>query len=340
MFTTKKLKLINKFIVADAIKNMDFATKSEISKITGLSVAACGYILNELVHEKEVNECDLHESTGGRRAKKYIYNNDCYHFLSLFVSIDENGIKIVYCISNALGDSIFREEKIITCISIVFLIDYISEIIERFEKIKAIGIGFPGVIVNGVIQTCDIIEFNNFSVEKILSEKFGMPVFSGNDMNYIVLGFSNNLMDNVLYPISYLFLPKRHKPGCGLCINGFVVEGFSNFAGELSNISFYDQQQMIVAVNADDKKFIIDMIVNLINAIVVVINPGVIALSGELICEEWINEIHKKCGNKIPLQHVPKLNYREDTTTDYLVGIKKSVLEKVNQLKQMDRFKF
>ncbi|MFJ1227678.1 ROK family protein, partial [Yersinia enterocolitica] len=70
--TTRQMKKKNIMLVTGTLKSLVSATKSDISAQTGLSLATCGTILNELCAEGEVIEESLDESRGGRPAKRYI----------------------------------------------------------------------------------------------------------------------------------------------------------------------------------------------------------------------------------------------------------------------------
>lgn len=59
-----------------AIKQIGVLTVSTISGVTGLSVAICSNILNELVSRGEVIETELEASRGGRPGRQFKFNEN------------------------------------------------------------------------------------------------------------------------------------------------------------------------------------------------------------------------------------------------------------------------
>lgn len=56
------------------------------------------------------------------------------------------------------------------------------------KKIKAISVGVPGVVNDGVIEWCGHLPWKQFKLKKALEERFKKPVFIENDANLAGLG--------------------------------------------------------------------------------------------------------------------------------------------------------
>lgn len=62
-----RVKRINQELIKEALKAMKQGTKAAVASVTGLSIATCGNILNELVETGEVIETELEASSGDAR---------------------------------------------------------------------------------------------------------------------------------------------------------------------------------------------------------------------------------------------------------------------------------
>ena len=71
-----KVKEINVEMIKSALKQFGEATKAQVAEATGVSVATCGKILNELCGSKEVIATTQTSAGYGRPATCYAYNGD------------------------------------------------------------------------------------------------------------------------------------------------------------------------------------------------------------------------------------------------------------------------
>lgn len=69
--TATRVKQVNIELVKTDLKALRFETELTVANATGLSVATCGNILNELLKRGEVIKSDL-EQSGIRSAQRYV----------------------------------------------------------------------------------------------------------------------------------------------------------------------------------------------------------------------------------------------------------------------------
>ena len=131
-------------------------------------------------------------------------------------------------------EAVWRSEGDFTAPAETFY-QLIQRILTEFPNIKAAGIGLPGVIVKGTVATCDISVFAGVPVEQQMRERFGIYVQADNDMNYTAYGFYRSSCMDVTAPVAYIFKPEVPCLGCGMVINGQVLQGASQFAGDVSS---------------------------------------------------------------------------------------------------------
>lgn len=187
--TTRQMKQKNVMLVTSTLKSLMSATKSDIASHTGLSLATCGTILNELCAKHEIIEESLDESRGGRPAKRYKYNSNYFSVLSIYVEgTDDSGVISSRLIS-ADNKTIEEYDEGYCDFTHEMLLSYIQKVIDKNNNIKAIGLGLPGVIVEGSVLSCDITHLEGLAITDMLSVKFGIFVQVGNDINYTAYGF-------------------------------------------------------------------------------------------------------------------------------------------------------
>ncbi|WP_208950782.1 ROK family protein [Rahnella sp. ChDrAdgB13] len=318
--TTREMKINNVVLVTQALKSLGSATKAEVAAQTGLSIATCGAVLNELRLTREVLALELEESRGGRPAQRYAYNPDYFSVLSLYAQGSDAAAQIIWSVNSATGASLAQGEVRFVPLSLETFYQQIAGLLADYPNIKALGIGLPGVVVKGRVATCDISAFAGVDIEQQLREKFGIYVQADNDMNYTAYGFYRSSCAVKTAPVAYIFKPDVPCLGCGMVINGQVLQGASQFAGEVSNLPFKDLDKLPVA----------EEMAKVIVSLSAIINPATIALSGPKISDALIPELTQRCQEHIPAQHMPALIYRPSMRQDYLQGITELTLNNYN----------
>ena len=76
---TVEVKQLNKEKIIEAVQSRESCTKAEIARETGLSVATCGTILNEMSESGELVRMDQEDAVIGRPATLFAYNRDYRH---------------------------------------------------------------------------------------------------------------------------------------------------------------------------------------------------------------------------------------------------------------------
>ncbi|MCS3424392.1 hypothetical protein M2403_003015 [Rahnella sp. BIGb0603] len=318
--TTREMKINNVVLVTQALKSLGSATKAEVAAQTGLSIATCGAVLNELRLTREVLALELEESRGGRPAQRYAYNPDYFSVLSLYAQGSDAAAQIIWSVNSATGASLAQGEVRFLPLSLETFYQQIAGLLADYPNIKALGIGLPGVVVKGRVATCDISAFAGVDIEQELREKFGIYVQADNDMNYTAYGFYRSSCAGETAPVAYIFKPDVPCLGCGMVINGQVLQGASQFAGEVSNLPYKDLDKLPVA----------EEMAKVIVSLSAIINPATIALSGPKISDALIPELTQRCQEHIPAQHMPALIYRPSMRQDYLQGITELTLNNYN----------
>jgi len=328
-----RVKKINQELIKEALKTMKCGTKSMIASATGLSVATCGNILNEFLETGEVIKTELDESSGGRPARRYEYNANYSYIACLFASSEGGVHKLTFVVANLIGSKIDEGCREVNAADAEAIHDLVDELIAQYSEIRALGIGIPGFVHQGIINVCDIAELLQVPLEAQLKEKYDIEVTIDNDMNLTAYGFSKNFYtnghqqeDQSLVVITF---PKNNFPGAGVMIGGYIHRGATQFAGEVSFLPYgISREEQIRRLHQPDT--FVPLASQTVASMIAIINPQIIALTGDLIQVEHIAGIYEHCLQIIPKEHMPEIIVLEQSIEMYLNGLIAVTLESLS----------
>ncbi|GMA98002.1 ROK family protein [Pelosinus sp. IPA-1] len=324
-----RVKQVNVELVKTALKALTIGTKLTIANATGLSVATCGNILNELSERGEAIEADLEQSNGGRPARRFMYNANYSYIACIYVSNDGGVYKTTHVVTNLTGEIIEKNAAGVEIINFEVIDNLIEKLIYNYENIKAIGIGIPGIIHRGIIGAVDIEELADLPLATRLKDKYNLKVIVENDVNLIAYGFYKKQNYDDDKTIAVVNFPKDNGSGAGIIVEGHIIRGNTNFAGEVSYLPFdKSREEQIKQTNSAVVCF--PLMAKTIGSIIAVINPETIVITGGLIRSNMQEDFSVACGKTIPPEHMPQIIIQEDMQEDYINGLVSITLESLN----------
>jgi predicted NBD/HSP70 family sugar kinase len=324
-----RVKKINQELIKQALKVMKQGTKSMIAGATGLSIATCGNILNEFLETGEVIETEMEQPNGGRPAMRFVYNFNFAYIACMYVSSEGDQHSLTYMVANLSGEQIDAGFLAVELADVTVIEQVIESLITKHPEIKAIGIGIPGLVHQGVINVCDIAELINIPLEARLKEKYEIEVTVDNDMNLTVYGFYKKQDYDEDKTIVVVTFPRNNFPGSGMMIDGHIHRGNTQFAGEVSFLPFgISRQEQFAQLHQEDT--FVPLAATTIMSLVAVINPETIALTGELVKEDQIEGIYKLCSGVIPDEHMPQIIVLDQPSDHYMNGLIAVTLESLS----------
>jgi predicted NBD/HSP70 family sugar kinase len=326
---TVRVKQINVELVKTALKALTYGTKLTIANATGLSVATCGNILNELLDRGEVIEAEFEQSSGGRPAKRFLYNANYAYIACIYVSTDGGIYKYAYAVTNLLGEIIEKYMAEVASINYELIDELIGKLIGKYDNIKAVGIGVPGIVHKGVIDPCDIEMLSQIPLAAMLKAKYNLEIIIENDMNLITYGYYKQQNYEEDKTIAVVAFPKDNCPGAGIIVNGHIIKGNTNFAGEVSYLPFdISREDQVKQTNSSNAFF--STMVKIVTSIIAIINPHTIVLTGGLIHSNVAMPLIGACSKITPPEHMPQLIIRKNMQSDYMYGLLSVSLESLN----------
>jgi len=324
-----KLKQINVEMIKTALKEQEYSTKSSIAHTTGLSVATCGNILKELLVTEEVFEIDFEASTGGRPARRFVYNENFANVVALFPRI-EGDVKSISCaVSNMLGEYVYEKSTPYSDITIKEIDETIEMLLRKFPNIKVIALGIPGVVHKGKIGFCDFDKLVEFPIKSYLNEKYQLEIVVENDMNSTALGFYKKISEEKPESMAYIYFPKDSLSGAGIIVNGQIIKGHSNFAGEVAYLPLKNRMEAQRPIQKYPAQFA-DLVSKMIASINSVINPEHIVLTGYYFNDTLIELIKVALTEFTPSDHMPELFCEDDIHDSYIYGLTSMGLNKLS----------
>ena len=275
-----ELKNVNTSLIISSIRSRGNATRSEISKDTGLSHTTVRAILKELMDMDEIVSLGLDESTGGRRASRYEINLN-KRFL-LVMAIEKYNVN--YRVVNTLGNTIEENSRGITSLEDVNVVIELIESLEGiYKNIEGIGISVPGVVTDdGFLSGIRMEDWKEIKIKKQIEEKFNIPILLENDINSSAIAFYNDYVEknnNRKMSLVYISFTSLGV-GSGIVVNGEVIKGDNGYAGEIGFIpmgdSFFNTK---ISSELDDLEYC-RVVIDAIKVISAIINPSVVVLGG------------------------------------------------------------
>lgn len=323
--STYMVKESNTELIRSALRELGIATRNEIARATELSVATCGNILKDLLETGEVFEDELDNQRGGRPARKYSYNKNFSLALCMSVHSDASQNILRYVITNLYGEILEEKTSSHEFIDMQMIDSLISKLIEQYPAIKALGIGIPGISnKEGAVLINDIEALNGVQLAKNIKEKHNIEVSVASSPNLTAYGYYKNhpeLKDKALVAI---VAPKEHLFGAGIIIDGRMFRGDTNLAGEIG----YINDGALSDGMAEDEFYA--KILTALTAVITVIGPSNIVLTGSMFTEEIFKKVCAKCEELLPAEFLPEFALKTDASDDYLNGVINMALDSMS----------
>lgn len=293
-------------------------TKQQVSNGTGLSVATCNTLLNHMLSKGIISGDSKLPNEVGRSSVLYQINKDHEHYLAMDFFVEQGNKMVETIVFSATGDMILQEKKQYEFVDYTLLEAKISALLRADQKITQIIIGTPSIADNGTIKHCDIPELEGVPMKSNLEQGFGLKASIENDMHHKAYGFckSTHNEDKV---ITLAYFPRHILPGTVTIHKGTIIKGANNFAGMTGflpfDVSRKEQLSML------KKESCIPFISKSLSAIIVLLNPSHIVLTGDLIDETICKEIKEECIAGIPKEYLPEFSIVSNFDKFYYTGM-------------------
>jgi predicted NBD/HSP70 family sugar kinase len=314
---TAHVKLSNVELVrTDLLERND--TKVGLAGRTGLSLATCSSIINEMVAAGEVILSDECTSSGGRPAQVYRYNPHFAHVLGVYVANEAGVNRVVYATYTSTGEPLVRTTLRPTRIGYGAVEAAVATILGQDPLIKAVGVGIPGIVHQGMIGRSDIRPLQRVPMKDRLQARFGVTATVENDMNATAYGYYQK-HSRELDSLAVVIVPKGNGPGTGIIVDGQILRGHSGFAGEVHYLP--ENFNPLLQTTRDQSTFL-RALARMLATVAALVDPQRILLTGALVTPSMMEPLITACRDIIPHEHCPELLFQEDCSEEYLEGLR------------------
>ena len=318
------IRKVNLYKIRRILWNGEWKTKQQIAADTGLSVATCNTLLNELSNTGEVlsEKIRLHEVGPG--ALQYHINESYETILCIWFDRSGNTDVLTKKVIATTGRVLFEEVTPYEALSSTEIETEVVTLISEFPNISSIMIGTPSIAEDGVIRHCDLPALENYPIVSVFTERFQLPVYLENDMHFKVFGYSrkNRMESDVVTMANF---PVHILPGTATVHDGIVIKGHNQFAGMVGFLPCdQNREEYLEMLQPDTCREIVSKAVT---SLISILNPCTIVLTGDLLDETCLQWIREDCLQWIPKDYMPELIYQADTEEYYLEGMYQKALE-------------
>ena len=316
MANSGTIKSINIKSVLKTLSEHESITKSDIAKYTGLSFPTVSTVIEHLIYKNEVNEVGVEDSIGGRCAKKYSLNP--MYVVSLLLYLEGNKLNWIlsdFCRNKIASGNLNCKDRILEEMD-----EIIYSIKSSYSQLASIVIGVASNVNNGKIMShIEYKELQGRNITEYFEEKYGIPVIIENDMNVAIKGYWDRHSSNDIEVVVNIYIGDNGM-GASMIINGKVLKGKSNFAGELHYLPICDDN-IKYAKEGFGESDIVEYYGKVIQSYVSLINPNLIVLYNNVYIKGKLEDIKNYCKVRIPEEAMAKIILSDEFKEDYEFGL-------------------
>lgn len=158
----------------------------------------------------------------------------------------------------------------------------------------------PGIINDGRVTSTGLTNFNDIDLYSLLTNKYSQVIILGNDVNTAVIGFY--LAEKNYENVCLLFQPGEGYGGVGTVINGQLVTGKTNCAGEIQYLPLSQDDQLKLLQSPHGT---IELLSKIVICLTAIVNPEIVAISCTNL--ERASDLDETLKQMVPAKYLPKI---------------------------------
>ncbi|GAA2341808.1 ROK family transcriptional regulator [Streptomyces kunmingensis] len=235
------LRRINSAVVLHALRSTDFATLTEITRVTGLSRPTVEGVVEGLIEAGLVVETTVEEPGArrqGRPARKFRFRAEAGHLLGLEIGphrvaavLSALDGRMVGSASKDVDETASADERIER------LRGTVADLLRRAgvarSSLRAVGVGSPGIVeADGTVRLGTALPgWTGLPLGERLRRSFKCPVIVENDANTAAV--AEHWKGAGVDSDDMVFVMAGLSPGAGALIGGRLHRGYGGAAGEI-----------------------------------------------------------------------------------------------------------
>ncbi len=262
------------------IRQHDGISRTDISKVLGLSLPSISKHIERFIQVGHVFEDGFSLSSGGRRPIVLRYNYD--YSISLNIIIEFKGVRAI--LTNLSGEHLSEVSYEFEDTSKSFIIEKLNDVIndERFSVADTVVVSIPGILDGTVIKKSNLYpDLEGKDLRELLSINKDIRVFAYNDVDCKVYG--KYITEDSIYDSIYYISYEKKGIGCGLIINSQIHQGAHYYAGELGYLETKDSvsvHDLLFNKESCDFEARVETLSTMIMSVMFTLDPQIIYLAG------------------------------------------------------------
>jgi predicted NBD/HSP70 family sugar kinase len=234
------IKRINTAIVLEFILQGSPLSRAQISEQSGLNKATVSSLVQDLIDGSLVKEIGTGQSSGGRKPVMLEFIATSGYAIGIDLGVnyirgvltDLRGGIVVERTSSLRNTEVgVAIEQLCGCVEAL-----IAESLSSPFGIVGIGVGVPGLVdESGAILFAPNLKWRDVPLQRLLAERFSLPVTIDNEANMGALGEqkygAGRHINNLIYVSVGIGI------GTGLILHKALYKGASGFSGEMGHLS-------------------------------------------------------------------------------------------------------
>lgn len=219
------------------IRRQGSATVSELASTMGVARSTVAERLDRLRAHGLVHIEPAEINGRGRPAATYTFAPDAGCLLTCHLGM--TGMQLGVCdlaaqllVSTTVDLEIEQGPQVVVDAMADAFGELLSELGSAAEQIYGIGVGLPGPVELASTAVVEGHSWSKYEIADRLSERFGAPAFVDQDVNLLALGEQKGAWPDTRV---LLCLKVGSVIGCGIVIDGRIVDGSSGLAGEIGH---------------------------------------------------------------------------------------------------------
>ncbi len=238
------IKEINRNLVLNLIKSRGPISRTDIARLSSLSLATVSSITADFISSGLVHEMGEGESTGGRRPVLLRLNYQAGFVVGVKLMeqvitsalTDLDASVLHYRVTPLTTDAGRDPTSVLRAITQAIENTIVEAEVDR-PRVLGIGIGMAGIVDGeaGVCRYSPFFGWRDVAIAEPVADHFGLPVYLENDVNTLTIaeqwfGYGHGVDHFVVVTVG-------RGVGAGIVVNGQFYRGALGGAGELGHIT-------------------------------------------------------------------------------------------------------
>ena len=322
----KLVKEHNLNLVRQQLYEARFATRQQLSALTGISNVTMGSLLNQMLETGEALETERLPSAGGRPAAVYSYNAHREYALLLSVGFEKTEYRFRSVLTDLYGRPVWEEERPIAHLDHRETLEYLERLTHIRQPVGAVGIGLPGIGFGEYLRRGGHAEYLSLTALEEFQQASGIPIRVENDVNLAAMGYAKLHRIDKTVGLAYLYLMKGIYGGSAIFLDGKLHLGKGRFAGELLPVPYgVDWSRM----KAEPAEALEDALFVSLLPYLTILAPHHVVIASDYIREEHLRQVERRLTDLLEAQNCPQFALAEDFRQDYQKGLEQLALEQL-----------